>query len=135
MKKIILSMLLISLINCAFWSTCFASVNESVTFSCYATTNLTKSITISGTDNIYVDWGDSNNDEFIASGEVRESFTHTYSQTGTYQVTITATDITKLILPENDIFEINLTQATLLKILDLSDNKITNLDLTKNLKL
>lgn len=133
MKKIVLAMLLIIFSSFCLGDTCFASTNETITFSCYTTTSLTKTIKITADSTVTVDWGDNNIEEQSAINGVY--FSHSYLNSGVYEISITGDDISGFIASGNDIFEIDLTNVTLLKDIDIKNNQLSEVNFNNNLLL
>ena len=88
-----------------------------------------------GTDNITVDWGDGNSDNYNGDGTNNVLTSHTYGNTNTYPVTITATigtDITYLSVYGMAISLLNVSGAPALTYLDCANNQLTDLDVSNN---
>jgi len=132
MKKFMILMLLIIMINCIGGNTCFASTEDVITFSCYTTTSLTKNIAIKVDSEININWGDETVDAAVSESGIDKTFSHTYSEAGTYEIKIKGDNIAKLSISDGDIFEIDLSKAPALKFLNLTNNKLENIDLTQN---
>ena len=137
MKKSVLISLILFFIITIFCIPCFAADTiQVVTFSCDTTSNLTKKIILETTSNVTIEWGDTKKDEIVAvvgdSGAAVIEKSHTYTSAGQYEVKVSASGIKRLEISNNDIFEINLTQATSLEALDISNNKLNSLSMSNN---
>ncbi len=127
MKKQKLLISLIVAIGGIFGTTCFAA-SETTTFQYDTTTSLTKNIVIDSGSATTVNWGDGSTENF----EVGATINHTYQNSGVYSVSITSENVRKLNVSNNDIFEIDVSQLLSLEELDISDNKLSDLNLTSN---
>ena len=140
MKKSILFALVLLCVSFMLCANVFAAEAQTITFSCDTTNGFSKEIIIETQSNVTINWGDNTGAQEITAslidGEEALSqeliIDHTYLNSGIYNVTLTASGITRLEMPNNSILGINLSNATLIESLDLSENKLEELVFTKN---
>jgi len=105
----------------------------------------TKTIYMSGTSTITIDWGDGSASEKHSLSYINESawnnfdskykYSHSYSATNTCTITITGVDITHLNCFINQLTNLDISNNTELKVLYCVINKLKSLDVSNNVKL
>jgi len=105
----------------------------------------TKTIYMSGTGTVTIDWGDGSASETHTLSHINEGdwgnfsskykFSHAYSATNTYSITITGVDITHLNCYNNQLTSLDISKNTDLKVLFCLVNQLNKLDVSNNIKL
>ena len=88
-----------------------------------------------GTDNITVDWGNGNEETFDGNDDTTVAMTHIYGDTNEYDVVITievGTDVTYLDVSDNELSELDITEIEELEELYCNGNDLETLDVSKN---
>ena len=90
---------------------------------------------IAGKGNITIDWGNETENEIHKLSSKLSDYTHIFTGTSIRNITITGGNITRLICEKQGVTNLDLTQATKLKVLYCGYNHITELDLSNNIAL
>ena len=112
------------------------TLSQQIFFTWNATENVSKEFSLratSGSNNISIDWGDSNTETVNGAGTSDVSLSHIYTSSDTYTVTVTTnigTVLTKLDVKNKNISVLNVSEATTMTTLDCAQNQLTNLDVS-----
>ena len=78
-----------------------------------------------------IDWGDGIKEDFLNKKDSRE-YSHTYSKSSTYKITITGVNITGLGCSKQYLTSLDVSKCPTLEGLFCSENFLTSLDVSKN---
>ena len=81
-----------------------------------------------GSGGVVVDWGDGSSNSYTFYSESYMTCTHTYTDSATRTITITGSDITRLVCQTSGITSLNVLSNPKLEVLDCTDNKLQHLE-------